>query len=58
MPVLSSPSGRESHEGAARAPFVAPAILAIEAYPDVLSAPFLWRTNDACAVVAYWTKHR
>jgi hypothetical protein len=31
-------------------------ILAIEAYPDVLSAPFLWRTNDACAVIAYWTK--
>jgi hypothetical protein len=32
-------------------------ILAIEAYPDVTSAPFLWRTNDACAVVAFWTKH-
>lgn len=31
-------------------------ILAIEAYPDVMSAPFLWRTNDACAVVAVWTK--
>ena len=31
-------------------------ILAIEAYPDVLSAPFQWRTNDACAVIAYWTK--
>jgi hypothetical protein len=31
-------------------------ILAIEAYPDVVSAPFLWRTNDACAVVAYWTR--
>jgi hypothetical protein len=31
-------------------------ILAIEAYPDVTSAPFLWRTNDACAVVAYWTR--
>ena len=31
-------------------------ILAIEAYSDVLSAPFLWRTNDACAVIAYWTK--
>ena len=31
-------------------------ILAIEAYPDVISAPFLWRTNDACAVVAFWTK--
>ena len=33
-------------------------ILAIEAYPDVLSAPFMWRTNDACAVIAYWTKRR
>lgn len=32
-------------------------ILAVEAYPDVTSAPFLWRTNDACAVVAFWTKH-
>jgi hypothetical protein len=31
-------------------------ILAIEAYPDVTSAPFLWRTNDACAVIAFWTK--
>lgn len=31
-------------------------ILAIEAYPDVLTAPFLWRTNDACAVVAFWTR--
>lgn len=33
-------------------------ILAIETYPEVLSAPFLWRTRDACAVVAFWTKHR
>lgn len=32
-------------------------ILAIEAYPEVLSAPFLWRTNDTCAVIAFWTKH-
>ena len=31
-------------------------ILAIETYSDVLTAPFLWRTNDACAVIAYWTK--
>jgi Carboxypeptidase regulatory-like domain len=31
-------------------------VLAIEAYPDVISAPFLWRTNDACAVIAVWTK--
>jgi hypothetical protein len=33
-------------------------ILAIETYPEVLSAPFLWRTPDACAVVAFWTRHR
>lgn len=31
-------------------------ILAIEAYPDVISAPGLWKTNDACAVIAFWTK--
>jgi hypothetical protein len=31
-------------------------LLAVEAYPDVMSAPFLWRTNDACAVIAFWTK--
>lgn len=31
-------------------------ILAIEAYPDVISAPGIWKTNDACAVVAFWTK--
>jgi hypothetical protein len=31
-------------------------ILAIEAYPDVISAPGIWRTNDACAVVAFWTR--
>jgi hypothetical protein len=31
-------------------------ILAIEAYPDVVSAPAQWRTNDACAVVAVWTR--
>jgi hypothetical protein len=31
-------------------------VLAVEAYPDVLSAPSYWRTNDACAVIAYWTK--
>ena len=31
-------------------------LLAVEAYPDVLSAPSYWRTNDACAVIAYWTK--
>lgn len=31
-------------------------ILAIEAYPDVVSAPAAWRTNDACAVIAVWTR--
>lgn len=31
-------------------------ILAVEAYPDVISAPFIWRTNDACAVIAFWTR--
>lgn len=32
-------------------------VLAVEAYPEVTSAPMLWRTNDACAVIAFWTKH-
>ncbi|MES2179407.1 MAG: hypothetical protein V4550_16230 [Gemmatimonadota bacterium] len=31
-------------------------VLAMETYPDVVSAPLLWRTNDACAVIAVWTK--
>ncbi|MEO8622725.1 MAG: carboxypeptidase regulatory-like domain-containing protein [bacterium] len=31
-------------------------VLAIEAYPDVVAAPMQWRTNDACAVIAVWTK--
>jgi hypothetical protein len=31
-------------------------VLAIEAYPDVISIPAQWRTSDACAVVAVWTK--
>jgi hypothetical protein len=31
-------------------------ILAIEAYSDVITAPLLWRTNDACAVIAVWTR--
>ena len=31
-------------------------ILAIETYPDVMSAPFIWRSNDACAVIAVWTR--
>lgn len=31
-------------------------VLAIEAYPDILFAPAQWRTNDACAVIAFWTK--
>lgn len=36
-------------------------ILAIEAYPDIATAPFMYRTYDTaerpCAVVAVWTKH-
>ena len=32
-------------------------VLAVEAYPDVMSAPFEWRTADGtCAVVAMWTR--
>jgi hypothetical protein len=31
-------------------------ILAIETYPDVMSAPFIWRDTSACAVIAVWTK--
>ena len=32
-------------------------ILAVEAYPDVMSAPFEWRSADGvCAVVALWTR--
>lgn len=31
-------------------------VLAVEAYQDVMSAPLEWRTNDACAVLAIWTK--
>jgi len=31
-------------------------ILVIEAYPDVVSAPFQWRQNDTCAVIAFWTR--
>jgi hypothetical protein len=31
-------------------------ILAIETYPDVMSAPFIWRSNDACGVIAVWTR--
>lgn len=32
-------------------------VLAVEAYPDVMSAPFEWRTADGvCAVVALWTR--
>jgi hypothetical protein len=33
-------------------------ILAIEAYPDVVSAPLIWRTSDACAVIAFWTRRK
>ncbi len=32
-------------------------VLTVEAFPEVISAPAQWRTNDACAVVAIWTKH-
>lgn len=31
-------------------------ILAIEAYPDMIGVPAKWRTSDACAVIAIWTK--
>ncbi|MEO7457247.1 MAG: carboxypeptidase-like regulatory domain-containing protein [Gemmatimonadaceae bacterium] len=31
-------------------------ILAIEAYSDWMSIPPIWRTSDACAVIAFWTK--
>ena len=32
-------------------------LLAVEAYPDVGSAPFEWRTADGtCAVIAMWTR--
>lgn len=30
-------------------------VLAVEAYPDIASAPLEWRTNDACSVLAVWT---
>ena len=32
-------------------------VLAIETYPDVAIAPPIWRTPDACAVIAVWMKH-
>lgn len=31
-------------------------ILAIEAYPDMMGVPPQWRTSDACAVIAVWSK--
>jgi hypothetical protein len=31
-------------------------ILAMEAYQDIATAPLEWRTNDACSVLAIWTK--
>jgi hypothetical protein len=31
-------------------------ILAIEAYPDVISMPARWRSYDACAAIVVWTK--
>jgi hypothetical protein len=30
-------------------------VLAVEAYPEIASAPLEWRTNDACSVLAIWT---
>jgi hypothetical protein len=33
-------------------------ILAIEAYSDWMSIPGIWRTPDACAVIAFWTRRR
>lgn len=32
-------------------------ILAIETFPDISAVPVQWRTNDACAVIAVWTRH-
>ena len=31
-------------------------VLAVEAYQDVATAPVEWRTNDACSVLAIWTR--
>jgi hypothetical protein len=31
-------------------------VLAVEAYQDVANAPSEWRTFDACAILAIWTK--
>ena len=31
-------------------------VLAVEAYQDIANAPMEWRTFDACAVLAIWTK--
>ncbi|HET9012940.1 MAG TPA: hypothetical protein VFN38_14035, partial [Gemmatimonadaceae bacterium] len=31
-------------------------VLAVEAYQDIATAPLEWRTYDACAVLAIWTK--
>ncbi len=31
-------------------------VLAIEAYPDMISVPSQWRSIDTCAVIAVWTK--
>lgn len=31
-------------------------VLAMEAYQDIATAPLEWRTNDACAVLAIWTR--
>ncbi|MEO7455818.1 MAG: carboxypeptidase-like regulatory domain-containing protein, partial [Gemmatimonadaceae bacterium] len=31
-------------------------VLAVEAYPDVGNAPPIWRTAEACAIIAVWRK--
>ena len=31
-------------------------ILAVEAYQEISQAPLEWRTHDACAVLAIWTR--
>ena len=33
-------------------------VLAIEAYPDGAFAPFIWRRDKPCAVIAVWTNRR
>ena len=33
-------------------------VLAVETYQDIANAPSEWRTFDACAVIAVWTRRR